>query len=71
MDRDTEVSKCMALWKTGVNEDGLPSREAMVMRVKRWVGAQIDKGLDSCTEALRLHYERNIKYGSEVIRSVL
>lgn len=39
MDRGTEVRKCMALWKTGVNEDGLPSREAMEMRVNREVGA--------------------------------
>lgn len=61
MDRDTEVRKCMALWKTGVNEDGLPSREAMEMRVKRWVGAQIDEGLDHCTEELRLPYERSIR----------
>lgn len=71
MDRDTEVRKCMALWKTGVNEDGLPSREAMEMRVRRWAGAQIDKGLDYCTEELRLQYERNIRQGSEVIGSVL
>lgn len=45
MDRDMEVRKCMVLWKTGVNEDGLPSREAMEMRVKKWVGAQIEKVL--------------------------
>lgn len=40
MDRDMEVRKCMALWNTG-----LPSREARETRVKKWVGAQIEKVL--------------------------
>lgn len=38
MDRDMEVRKCMVHWKIGVCEDLLPNREAMEMRVKRWVG---------------------------------
>lgn len=50
MDRDTGVRKCMELWKIGVNEAGLRSRETMEMSAKRWIGAKIDKGLDYCTE---------------------
>lgn len=43
---ETQVRKCTVPWKIGVTGDGLHCMEPRVMRVKKWGGAETEKGLD-------------------------